>query len=144
MFGKKNPTNKLVIDSLLDAKTTIQGNVTFSTGMKIQGKVVGDVKGEHPTSVLVIGKDAVIEGAVEAANIFIDGTVTGPVKGSLMVVVHANGDITGDVHYGKIQMEEGSQIRGQLLPMPSVATERPTSAIVPVLKPNSFNPIPAV
>ena len=86
------------------------------------GRVQGDVKGLDPASVLVIGKDAVIEGSVEAATIFIDGTVIGPVKGSVKVVVRPNGRITGDVHYGRIQMEEGSVVKGQLLPMPGTPT----------------------
>ena len=118
MFGKKKPRNKLVINSLLDAKTVIQGNVSFCSGMQIEGQVKGDVKGVGPDCVLVIGKNSVIEGGVEAANIYIDGVIIGPVKGSTLVVVRPNGQITGDVLYGKIQMEEGSRIKGQLLPMP--------------------------
>lgn len=119
MFGrKKNSSSKHEINSHLDAKSTIKGDVTFSGGMQIQGRVYGDVKGLSPNAVLVIGKDAVIEGSVEADFIFVDGSIIGPVKGANMVVVRPNGQITGDVHYGRIQMEEGSLIKGQLLPIP--------------------------
>lgn len=120
MFGKKKSATKHVIDSVLDSKTSIQGNVSFSSGIQIMGRVQGDVRGLDPASVLVIGKDAVIEGSVEAGTIFIDGTVIGPVKGSVIVVVRPNGKITGEVHYGRIQMEEGSLVKGQLLPIPFV------------------------
>lgn len=134
MFGKKKAPAKLVIDSLLDAKTTIHGNVFFYAGFQLNGQVRGDVKSERPGSVLVIGKDAVIEGSVEAANIYIDGTVVGTVKGTVMVVMKPNGNVTGDVHYGKIQMEEGSRITGQLLPMPNAdmpETVKSTKAVPP-------------
>ena len=123
MFGKKKTRNKLVIDSLLDAKTVIQGNVSFCSGMQIEGQVKGDVKGAGPDCVLVIGKNAVIEGGVEAAHIYIDGVVIGPVKGSTLVVVRPHGQVTGDVFYGRIQMEEGSRIKGQLLPVPAAQLE---------------------
>jgi cytoskeletal protein CcmA (bactofilin family) len=136
MFGKKKSAANLVIESVLDSKTTIHGNVSFASGIQILGRVQGDVKGIDPSSVLVIGQDAIIEGSVEAANVYIDGTVIGPVKASIKVVVHPHGKITGDVHYGKIQMEEGSVVRGQLLPMPST-----THAAEPA--PEHLQPMPA-
>ena len=108
-----------MIDSLLDAKSLIKGDVCFSGGMQIEGRVLGDVKGIGPDSILVIGQNATIEGSVEADRIFVDGTVNGPMKANLIVVVRPHGKITGDITYGKIQMEEGSQVKGQLLPIPN-------------------------
>ena len=118
MFFKQR--NKHTIDSLLDAKTTIDGDIQFASGMQIHGRVKGNIKGLNQDAILVIGKDALIEGSIEVANVFIDGRVVGPIKGCQTVVIRPNGNVTGDVHYGKIQMEEGAIIKGQLYPIPGV------------------------
>ena len=116
--GSKKKSDKFVIESLLAQDTSVHGNLSFIQGMQVDGSVHGDVKSQAEGSVLVIGKSAVIEGAVEADHVFIDGEVRGPVKASVQVVVRAHGKVIGDVHYGRIQMEEGSSVRGTLHPLP--------------------------
>ena len=118
MFFRSKGPNKLVIDSHLGAKSIIKGDVSVSRGIQISGSVHGDVVGESAESVLVLAQGGEIHGGVEAGTVYVDGKVFGPVKAAKLVVVRANGCIVGDVHYGKIQMEEGSCITGRLLPIP--------------------------
>lgn len=119
MFGKKSKSDPVhVMHSLIDKNSTITGDVTFTTGMEINGRVSGNIKGIGEGTTLNVGKDATIEGSIEADYVFVDGKVIGPVKGAVKVEVRAHGKISGDVEYGKIQMEEGSEIKGQLVPIP--------------------------
>lgn len=139
MFDKLMPSkksaDKLVIDSLLAQDAVVHGDLAFAQGMQIDGSVTGDVKGRGPGSVLVVGKSAVIEGSIEADHIFIDGEVRGPVKAHAQIVVRAHGKIIGDVHYGRIQMEEGATVRGALhpLPLPEESTESHALPAAPAL-----------
>ena len=124
MFFK---SNKLRIDSLLDQRAQILGDVAFEGGIQINGKVTGNIKGSGPHTTLVIGPQAIIEGTVEAQNVIISGTVLGPVTGNVSVLIKKTGKVTGNVIYGRIQMEDGSCVQGHLTPAVSTSTQTSTS-----------------
>ena len=68
------------IDSLIGAGTVVNGNVSFAGGLRIDGKVDGNViaaPGEPST--LVIGEQAEVQGEVRVSHVVINGKVTGPV-----------------------------------------------------------------
>ena len=54
MFGKNSKPNGR-IDSLIGAGTTIEGNITFTGGLRIDGEVRGNVysSGEQPGTLVV-------------------------------------------------------------------------------------------
>ena len=80
MFGKTNKPSP--IDSLIGAGTTIEGNITFTGGLRIDGHVKGNVTatGNKPGT-LVLSELAKVEGEIDVAHVVINGTVAGPVRG---------------------------------------------------------------
>ena len=64
MFGKTNKPSP--IDSLIGAGTTIEGNISFTGGLRIDGHVKGNVRasGSKPGT-LVISELAKVEGETE-------------------------------------------------------------------------------
>ena len=81
MFGKSNKPSP--IDSLIGTGTTIEGNITFTGGLRIDGHVKGNVKanGNKPGT-LVVSELAKVEGDIDVAHVVINGTVAGPVRGA--------------------------------------------------------------
>lgn len=115
MFGKSGkPHNK--IDSLIGAGTVIEGNVTFSGGLRIDGEVKGNVcaAGDQP-STLVISEHARIDGEVSVSHLVVNGTVNGPVRSGEFLELQPRARVTGDVEYNAVEMHLGAIVQGRLV-----------------------------
>ena len=114
MFGKANKPSP--IDSLIGAGTTIEGDVTFTGGLRIDGTVKGNVRahGNKPGT-LVISELAKVEGDIDVAHVVINGTVAGPVRGSEYVELLPKARVTGNVSYKSIEIHVGAIVMGQLV-----------------------------
>ena len=114
MFGKANKPSP--IDSLIGAGSTIEGNITFTGGLRIDGHVKGNVKatGSKPGT-LVISELAKVEGEIDVAHVVINGTVAGPVRGSEYVELLPTARVTGNVSYKSIEIHVGAIVMGQLV-----------------------------
>ena len=113
MFGKSAKPSP--IDSLIGAGTTIEGDVAFVGGLRIDGTVRGSVRAtDEKTATLVLSEQARVEGAVEARHIVINGTVAGPVTASEYVELMPKARVTGDVTYKAIEIHSGAIVMGRL------------------------------
>ena len=114
MFGKANKPSP--IDSLIGAGTTIEGDVTFTGGLRVDGTVKGNVRasGNKPGT-LVISELAKVEGDIDVAHVVINGTVAGPVRGSEYVELLPKARVTGNVSYKSIEIHVGAIVMGQLV-----------------------------
>ena len=81
MFGvKKGKTPPNSIDSLIGAGTRIDGNVTFSGGLRVDGEVHGNISSESgEQGTVVISEKASVEGSIWVGHGVINCTVIGPV-----------------------------------------------------------------
>jgi len=117
MFSKKKAhVPQKQIDSLIGASTTIQGDIMFSGGLRVDGCVKGHIHSdgdEHST--LVVSEKAKVEGEIRVSHVVIDGTVNGPVNASEYLELMQNARITGDVTYRTLEMQVGAVIEGRLL-----------------------------
>ena len=114
MFGKSNKPSP--IDSLIGSGTTIEGNITFSGGLRIDGHVKGNVKatGSKPGT-LVLSELAKVEGEIDVAHVVVNGTVAGPVRATEYVELLPKARVTGDVAYKSIEIHVGAIVMGQLV-----------------------------
>ncbi len=115
MFGSKNSNQKQAIQSLIGAGTTIQGNINFTGGLRIDGTVNGNItaaEGSH--SMLVVSEQAKIAGEVRAAHLVVNGTVVGPVYATQLLELQPKARVTGDVIYAAIEMHHGAVVAGML------------------------------
>ena len=117
MFGKKVQPP---IKSLIAQGSRIEGNLTFTEGLRIDGDVVGNTSAnpEHP-SILVISEAAVVQGEIRADHVIINGTVRGPVHARELLELQPKARIEGDVFYKALEMHQGATIAGQLKPLDS-------------------------
>ena len=134
MFGtnKRNkPQNR--IDCLIGAGTIIEGNITFSGGLRVDGHVRGNViAAEDKPGTLVLSEQARIEGEIRVSHVVINGTVVGPVHAIEYVELQTKANVTGDVHYRTLEMQLGAVVQGRLVHQP----EAKSGKVVP-LKPVS-------
>jgi len=116
MFGKKAQPP---IKSLIAQGTRIEGNMKFTEGLRVDGEVYGDILavGEENGSLLVISEASVVQGAVTADHVIINGTVRGPVHARELLELQPKARIEGDVSYVALEMHQGATISGQLKPL---------------------------
>jgi cytoskeletal protein CcmA (bactofilin family) len=114
MFGKTNKPSP--IDSLIGAGSTIEGDITFTGGLRIDGHIKGSVRatGSKPGT-LVLSELAKVEGEIDVAHVVINGTVAGPVRGSEYVELLPKARVTGNVSYKSIEIHVGAIVMGQLV-----------------------------
>jgi cytoskeletal protein CcmA (bactofilin family) len=116
MFGKKSGSpGKFTISSLIGTGTVIDGDVCFAGGLRIDGTVRGNVRADGDGATVVISEQAVVEGEVKAANVVVNGTITGSVFAHDLEL-QPKGRILGDVHYSALEMHPGSLLQGYLTP----------------------------
>ena len=121
MFGKNGtkpvaskPQNR--IDCLIGAGTSIEGNVVFSGGLRVDGQVRGNIIAEEgKPGTLVVSEQARVEGEIRVPHIVINGTVMGPVQSSEYVELQAKANVTGDVRYNTLEMQLGAVVEGRLV-----------------------------
>ncbi|HVR92812.1 MAG TPA: polymer-forming cytoskeletal protein, partial [Casimicrobiaceae bacterium] len=76
---KTRPPQKR-IDSLIGAGTVVNGNVTFTGGLRIDGHVHGNVVAANgEPSALVISEEAEVDGEIRVSHVVVNGKVSGPV-----------------------------------------------------------------
>ena len=114
MFSKSNKPSP--IDSLIGTGTTIEGNISFTGGLRIDGHVKGNVKatGSKPGT-LVISELAKVEGEIDVAHVVVNGTVAGPVRATEYVELLPKARVTGNVVYKSIEIHVGAIVMGQLI-----------------------------
>jgi cytoskeletal protein CcmA (bactofilin family) len=116
MFFKKASKIDNRIDTLVGADTRIEGDLSFSGGLRVDGAISGDVAEQSDTpSTLIISENGRVEGAVSAAKIVLNGKVIGTVKSSHFIELQTKARITGDLYYKSLEMHTGAVIEGKLV-----------------------------
>src|SRR5438067_2357325 len=79
MFNKKPSKPQNRIDSLIGSGTKIEGNITFSGGLRIDGEVLGNVTAasHDQPSTLVVSEHSQITGDIQVSHLVVNGTVNG-------------------------------------------------------------------
>ena len=114
MFKSSNKPSP--IDSLIGAGTTINGDINFTGGLRIDGTIKGNIKaaGDKPGT-LVLSELAKVEGEIEVGHVVINGTVAGPVRASEYLELMPKARVTGDVTYKTIEIHVGAIVMGRMV-----------------------------
>jgi cytoskeletal protein CcmA (bactofilin family) len=110
MFKQKQ--NKVTqIDTLIGAKTRINGDVEFVGGFHLDGFINGNVKCESATdATLSVSEQGCIEGSVIVPNIVLNGIVKGDIEAGDRVELGPKARVLGSVHYSTIETAVGAQL----------------------------------
>jgi cytoskeletal protein CcmA (bactofilin family) len=127
MFGNKNKPNKPQnrIDCLIGAGTEIKGDMTFDGGLRVDGRVHGNVISvDGKPGTLVLSEAARIEGEIRVSHVVINGTVVGPVHAADYVELQSKANVTGDVYYRTLEMHLGAVVQGRLVYQNEAKTDK--------------------
>ena len=125
MFGRRKQVSTR-IDTLLGKTAKLDGDLEFSGGLHLDGRVNGNVRSNaEDGGALSVSESGFIEGNVEVTNIVMNGTVNGDMHARDRLVLGGSARVNGNVHYGVIEMAPGAVITGKLIP---IGKEQPGSS----------------
>jgi cytoskeletal protein CcmA (bactofilin family) len=116
MFSNRQTKPQNRIDSLVGAGTRIEGNVTFTGGLRVDGEIKGSVIADpSKPSTLVLSEQARVEGEIRVTHLVVNGTVVGPVHVAEYLELQSKAKVTGDVQYRTLEIQLGAIVEGKLI-----------------------------
>src|SRR2546425_2973267 len=108
---RANDTQPPFEGTFLGPKSTIEGTVTGSEPMLIEGQVKGAI---NLSGDLRIGTQARVEAKVHARNVMVEGRLNGDVTADDRVELIASSTVDGNIKAPKIIVAEGAKFRGSV------------------------------
>lgn len=123
MFGSKSSrAGQTVVDTLIGAQSVVRGDLSFSGGLYIEGRVFGTVVADEGAQASVtLAESGAVEGEIRAPIVVINGRMVGDVYAAQRVELAANARVQGNVHYQVVEMSAGAQLTGRLIHADAVA-----------------------
>jgi len=115
MWGKPK-TKASKIETLVGTTMEIHGDLIFTGGLHIDGKIIGNVIAEDGSdSMLILSDHGRIEGEVRVPYVVLNGEVVGDVYAAERVELSCHAQINGNVYYNLLEMAMGSEVNGSLV-----------------------------
>ena len=105
----KSLTGEGTMNTLIGHGTTLDGSLNVSSGMRVDGKILGQITCSDS---LLVGKTGVVEASVKVKSATIGGRVVGDIEASEVVILEGNSTVIGDVTTKKLIIEEGAVFNG--------------------------------
>jgi cytoskeletal protein CcmA (bactofilin family) len=119
MFGnsKRNGNGHVVasISTLIAEGTVIRGDVAFTGGLHLDGRIEGAISADGEGAVLTLSDKGVVAGEIRASNAIINGRVEGDIVVAERLELAASARIEGNVYYKVLEMAAGAQINGKMV-----------------------------
>ncbi len=116
MFKKSSARGGHSIDTLIGPQVVIRGEVAFTGGLYVEGRIQGNVVAQDgPGSVLTLAEHGVIEGEVRVPVVVLNGTLSGDVHAGERIELGPRAQVQGNVHYKVVEMNAGAVLTGRLI-----------------------------
>lgn len=117
MFKNKSKSSgELSVDALIGSQVEIRGDVVFSGGLYVDGRIIGKVvAAEGSEAMLTLAEHGHIEGEIRAAVVVLSGRMDGDVHATERVELTPSARVNGNVHYQVVEMNAGAQLNGRLV-----------------------------
>ena len=117
MFKSKSKSSgELSVDALIGSQVEIRGDVVFSGGLYVDGRIIGKVvAAEGSEAMLTLAEHGHIEGEIRAAVVVLSGRMDGDVHATERVELTPSARVNGNVHYQVVEMNAGAQLNGRLV-----------------------------
>jgi cytoskeletal protein CcmA (bactofilin family) len=117
MFNTKNktdnmqqPTSNGTGATLISSGTTLKGDISSNSDLRIDGTVIGNIKS---SAKIIIGSTGVVEGDIAGNQTDIAGKVSGNVRSKELLQLKGQCVVTGNLYAGKLQIEPSATFNGQ-------------------------------
>ena len=88
------------IDTLIGVTTEMKGDIAFSGGLRIDGKVKGNITARSDdNSTLVLSENAVVTGDVSVPHMIVNGKIKGNVRSAERLELQPKAEISGYITY---------------------------------------------
>jgi cytoskeletal protein CcmA (bactofilin family) len=89
--------------------TTLEGNIETYGNIRIEGKVIGNVKSKAK---IALGQSSCIDGNIIAQNADVEGEIKGKVETTDLLVLKSTAVVHGDIITNKLIVESGAVFNG--------------------------------
>ncbi|HET6604114.1 MAG TPA: polymer-forming cytoskeletal protein [Xanthomonadaceae bacterium] len=104
------------LETLIGPRVVIRGDVAFSGGLYIEGRVHGSVTADDEgQAVVTISDGGLVEGEVRAPCVIVNGELRGDVYATERIELTANARVQGNIYYKVVEMAAGAMITGRLI-----------------------------
>jgi len=125
MFGKKQNKPQNRIDSLIGAGTTIDGNLSFSGGLRVDGEINGNIIATPgKPSTLVLSEHGRVNGEINVTHLVVNGILEGPVRAAEYLELQSKAKVVGDVHYKTLEIQMGAIVEGRLIHLAEMVSDK--------------------
>jgi cytoskeletal protein CcmA (bactofilin family) len=116
MFSSNQSKPQNRIDSLVGFGTKIEGDVSFSGGLRVDGEITGKVIADpSKPSTLVLSEHARVLGEINVTHLVVNGVIMGPVHVAEYLELQSKAKVIGDVHYKTLEIQLGAIVEGKLI-----------------------------
>ena len=106
----------------------LQGNVSSCAHLVVEGRIDATLLTAQRMDILLGGR---FSGTAEVHEAVISGHVDGKLTVTGRLLLRPGARVTGELHYGSLQIEPGAQLHGSLAPIGAVRTDIPALATAP-------------
>lgn len=104
------------VDTLIGPQMIIRGDLQFSGGLYVEGRIVGKVIAEEgKPAMLTLAENGSIEGEIRAPVVVLNGRLDGDVHAEERVELASKARVKGNVHYKVVEMAAGAMLTGRLI-----------------------------
>jgi cytoskeletal protein CcmA (bactofilin family) len=121
MFSKsrKQTTVQLSrLSSLIAEDVVFTGDLSFGSGLRIDGRVIGNVTARSGESdggaLLVLSDKGCVEGSVRCTDALVNGEIRGDLEVENFLELQSSARVSGTIRYRQLKMDVGAVARGQL------------------------------
>lgn len=107
MTKNKEPDHTAI--NLFGTGTTIKGEINSKGDIRVDGKIIGQVRSEGK---IVVGNSGIIEGEMYCANADISGKINGKAEIAELLSLKASSIFNGDIITDKLAIEPGAKFSG--------------------------------
>ena len=120
------------VDTLIGPQMTIRGDLQFSGGLYVEGRIMGKVIAEEgKPAMLTLAENGSIEGEIRAPVVVLNGRLDGDVHAEERVELASKARVKGNVHYKVVEMSAGAQLTGRLVHADAVPAAGHEGAVQP-------------
>ncbi|RCX17464.1 cytoskeletal protein CcmA (bactofilin family) [Anaerobacterium chartisolvens] len=110
MFGHKSSSSHGNIDTLIGVSSIFEGNIQSQGTVRIDGKVIGDVRVDGD---VFLGCSGMITGNIYATNVYLSGALEGNITASGSLKLLSTAKLYGDIQVHSFIADEGGVFEGK-------------------------------
>lgn len=105
----KSDTQAGELNGFLDCGSQMEGELSFDTTFRVDGKLMGKVVSDGK---LIVGEGGEIDGEIRVGQVVVSGTVRGEVHAARQIQIAANGKAFADLYTPSLVIEDGALFEG--------------------------------